>query len=62
MVIDTLFMCFCLDVSENDGSPGKELHAPPSLLEFMNKHSQAEGGDAAVQLQPVHRRSKEEDV
>lgn len=35
MVIDTLFLCFCQDYSQNDGSPGKEYFAPPSLLVNM---------------------------
>lgn len=61
MVIDTLFMCFCEDVSQNDGSPGKEYFAPPSLMAFMNESSEGDGGDA-VAMQPMHRRSKEEAV
>ena len=36
MVIDTLFLCFCEDFTQNDGSPGKEYFAPPSLMAFMN--------------------------
>jgi hypothetical protein len=37
MVIDTLFLCFCEDFTQNDGSPGKEYYAPPSLMAFMNE-------------------------
>lgn len=32
MVIDTLFLCFCEDYNKNDGSPGREYYAPPSLM------------------------------
>ena len=66
MVIDTLFMCFCEDVSQNDGSPGKEPFAPPSLMAFMNDSAEDAAGDrnAVVAMQPLDRRqpSKEEAV
>ncbi|KAI1295760.1 Choline transporter-like protein 1 [Halotydeus destructor] len=39
MVIDTLFLCFCEDYNKNDGSPGKEYYAPPSLMAFMTETS-----------------------
>lgn len=68
MVIDTLFMCFCEDVSQNDGSPGKEHYAPPSLMAFMNESSEegAGGGDRnpdlPMQSMPRRQVSKEEAV
>ena len=36
MVIDTLFLCFCENFTQNDGSLGKEYYASPSLMSFMN--------------------------
>jgi len=35
MAMDTLFLCFCEDYHMNDGSKGKELYAPVSLLQYM---------------------------
>lgn len=37
MVIDTLFLCFCEDSNKNDGSPGREYFAPPTLLVSINE-------------------------
>ena len=73
MVIDTLFMCFCEDVSQNDGSPGKEYYAPPSLMDFMNESGEGErigtrredgGGDdqEGVAMRSLHSPAKEEAV
>ena len=70
MVIDTLFMCYCADVSENDGSPGKEYYAPDSLRSFMEESGEARDAGASraagdeVAMQSVHQRSpaKEEAV
>lgn len=53
MVIDSLFICFCEDFKENDGSPGKEYYAPRSLLKFINESTES-GGDIA--LAPVNKR------
>lgn len=63
MVIDTLFMCYCEDVNQNDGSPGKEYFAPPSLKAFMEDSEDA-GDGAAVAMQPMQQRqpSREEAV
>jgi len=42
MVIDTLFICFCEDMTHNDGkTPGKEYYAPDSLRRLIL----SEGGD-----------------
>ena len=35
MIIDALFLCFCVDYNNNDGSPGKEYYSPPSLMQFL---------------------------
>ncbi|XP_054158931.1 choline transporter-like 1 [Oppia nitens] len=35
MIIDALFLCFCIDYNTNDGTPGKEYYAPASLMEFL---------------------------
>lgn len=36
MVIDALFICFCEDMTHNDGkTPGKEYYAPESLLRLI---------------------------
>lgn len=63
MVIDTLFMCFCEDVSTNDGSPGKEPYAPESLMAFFNEQAEQDGvagyggGGDSVPMQPYHQQS-----
>ncbi|CAM1321355.1 SLC44A1 (predicted) [Pycnogonum litorale] len=44
MVIDTLFLCFCEDYDKNDGTPGKEYYAPPSLLVFLTKRNIQDSG------------------
>ena len=51
MVIDSLFICFCEDFKENDGSPGKEYYAPDSLLRFINESS-----DNDIALTPMNKR------
>jgi hypothetical protein len=38
MAIDTIFICFCEDSKENDGSPQKPYFMSEALTKFLNKY------------------------
>lgn len=40
MVIDALFLCFCHDMNQHNGSPGNEYYAPESLMKFLREDEQ----------------------
>lgn len=40
MIIDAMFLCFCHDMNQHDGSPGNEYYAPESLRRFLHEDEQ----------------------
>lgn len=45
MTVDTIFICFCDDITENDGSNERPYYMSPKLFEVMKKLKEETGGE-----------------
>lgn len=59
MAVDTIFICFCVDCEENDGSPGQQYYMSPKLMRAMQEIKEQAGGsfnfgDQQPQVQPLN--------